>query len=297
MKRWGLSRRGASYQIAVLTSQLREKAAIASVEGRVTPSPWARVLHSCSTRPSLVDSSFFRFFTTAPDDLRHRSASSEQEDVDGDCSTRAGFDDRDGESGSETEDWEEESDSEPQIGDGKDGGGIVLGKLEWGQRALSLAEEVLHRNFGEDFKIFAFRISPRGYIYVRLDKISNRYGCPEMEEIEKFSTLYDECIEESGDKGEIPKDLGLEVSSPGAERLLKVPEELERFKEMPMLVVYEDENDKNETKSGVFQLDTVDSETQLSVWKLVNVKENRILKDKGRPMSRQRRDWRLKTFH
>lgn len=39
-----------------------------------------------------------------------------------------------------------------------------------------------------------------------------------MEELEKFSTLYDKRLEESGEKGEIPKDLGLEVS-----RLIRVP--------------------------------------------------------------------------
>ena len=61
--------------------------------------------------------------------------------------------------------------------DGGDGGGINLGDVAWGERALSLANEVLLRDFGVDFKLFGFKISPKGYIYIRLDKFSNRLDC------------------------------------------------------------------------------------------------------------------------
>ncbi|GFY88748.1 uncharacterized protein family UPF0090 [Actinidia rufa] len=68
--------------------------------------------------------------------------------------------------------WEEEDDAEPEIGDGGDGGGVVLQNCLWGERALSIAREVLLQ-FSDDMELFSFKTTPRGYIYVRLDKLSN----------------------------------------------------------------------------------------------------------------------------
>ena len=59
-----------------------------------------------------------------------------------------------------------------QVGDGGAGGGVVLQGVPWGERALSIAQEVLVQ-FGDDLKLYAFKVTPRGYIYVRLDKLTN----------------------------------------------------------------------------------------------------------------------------
>jgi ribosome maturation factor RimP len=88
------------------------------------------------------------------------------------------------------------------------------------------------------------------------------------------------------------------VSSPGAERLLKVPEDLSRFKEMPMWVQYLDlaedgSANKNYEKEGIFLLESIEHETQHCVWKLADVKENRAEAGKGRLLSRKQKDWRL----
>lgn len=48
----------------------------------------------------------------------------------------------------------------------------MLRDVAWGERVLSIAREVLLQ-FGDDFDLHAFKVSPRGYIYVRLDKLSN----------------------------------------------------------------------------------------------------------------------------
>lgn len=64
------------------------------------------------------------------------------------------------------------SSSNVQIGDGGDGGGIVLQSCPWGEQALSLAHDVLLQ-FGDEMKLYAFKTSPRGYIYVRIDKLPN----------------------------------------------------------------------------------------------------------------------------
>ncbi|XP_021292625.1 uncharacterized protein LOC110422916 [Herrania umbratica] len=197
--------------------------------------------------------------------------------------------------GETTDGWEEEDeDVQPKIGDGGDGGGVVLQGVPWGESALSIACDVL-KLFSDDTKIFAFKATPRGYIYVRLDKLSNEYGCPSMEELESYSQEYKKRLDEAGERREIPDDLALEVSSPGAERILKVPDDLDRFKDMAMRVCYVEDGESNCTeKSGVFILDSIETELENCIWKLADVKENRDPNSKGRPFCRKRRDWRLK---
>jgi len=90
--------------------------------------------------------------------------------------------------------------------------------------------------------------------------------------------------------------ISLKVSSPGAERLLRVPDDLRRFKDFPMVVSYvEGDNEaKLQNRMGVFFLDSIETETEHCVWKLADVKENRDPASKGRPLSRKQKDWRLK---
>lgn len=61
---------------------------------------------------------------------------------------------------------------EVQVGDGGDGSGVVLQNCPWGERALSVAKQLL-LEFGEGMELYAFKTSPLGYVYVRLDKLSN----------------------------------------------------------------------------------------------------------------------------
>ncbi|MBA0727666.1 hypothetical protein Golax_000635 [Gossypium laxum] len=192
-----------------------------------------------------------------------------------------------------TDEWEEEDETvEPKVGDGGDGGGVVLQGVPWGESALSIAHDVL-KLFSDDIKLYAFKTTPRGYIYVRLDKLSDEYGCPSMEELQSYSQEYKKRLDEAGQRREIPDDLALQVSSPGAERILKVPDDLDRFKDMAMRVCYIEDAGSNYTeKSGVFLLDLVEEEN--CVWKLAEVKENRDPNSKGRPFSRKQKDWRLK---
>ncbi|KAK4395677.1 hypothetical protein Sango_1722000 [Sesamum angolense] len=182
---------------------------------------------------------------------------------------------------------------EPEVGDGGDGGGVVLQNCPWGKRALSIAQDVL-LEFGEEMKLFAFKTSPRGYIYVRLDKLSNEYGCPAW----RRSSLSVANIRKSWMKlvqGEIPDDLALAVSSPGADRLLRVPDDVLRFRDMPMVVSYLQGSDSRcPEKNGVYFLDTIETESRCCVWKLADVRENRDPSAKGRPLSRKQKDCRLK---
>ncbi|KAJ1400912.1 hypothetical protein SESBI_29211 [Sesbania bispinosa] len=201
--------------------------------------------------------------------------------------------------GATTDGWEEEDEAEPKLGDGGSGGGIALQNVPWGQRAFSIAEEVLMQ-FSEDIKLYAFKTTPRGYVYVRLDKLTNEYGCPSMEELESYNQEYKKRLDEVGALGEIPDDLALEhnfalkVSSPGAERILKVPDDLSRFKDMPMRVCYTEYIESNCTeRDGIFLLDSIEKDSEICVWKLADVRENRDPLRKGRPLSRKQKDWRL----
>ncbi|KAI3465407.1 hypothetical protein Pfo_022070 [Paulownia fortunei] len=248
-----------------------------------------RILHSFETgRVSLKPTSYFASITP----LRHLHATSsiteETRQESGDA-----LDDSNGEV-EPIESWEEEDEAEPEVGDGGDGGGVVLQNCPWGERALSIAQEVL-QEFGEDMELYAFKTSSRGYIYVRLDKLSNEYGCPNMEEIESFSRQFKKKLDEVGARVEIPDDLALEVSSPGADRLLRVPDDLLRFRGMPMVVSYlEDADARCPEKNGVYFLDSIETESRCCVWKLADVRENRDPSAKGRPLSRKQRDCRLK---
>ncbi|KAI6676910.1 hypothetical protein NL676_037706 [Syzygium grande] len=217
------------------------------------------------------------------------SSSDDAEDLD-----EAPLPDEVEEDGEVTDEWEEEEEAEPKLGDGADGGGIVLQNVLWGEHTLSIAREVLS-HFGDDMKLYAFKTTPRGYIYVRIDKMSNKYGCPSMEEIESFSQEYKKRLDEDGALGKIPDNLALEVSSPGAERLLKVPDDLYRFSDMPMNICYvEDEEPHCQEKHGVFFLDSIDTDSETCIWRLADVKENRDPQSKGRALSRKQKDWRLK---
>lgn len=194
--------------------------------------------------------------------------------------------------------WEEEEDREPVIGDGGDGGGIVLGDVKWGEHVLFLAREVLF-SFGGDFALYAFKVSPKGYIYVRLDKLTNRFGCPDIEEIENFNYLYKKRLDEAGNDGTIPANMALEVSSPGAERLLKVPQDLGRFHEMAMWVCYVEENQDpklhKQRTDKVLIIESFDAAATAEhcIFKLADVRENRAELGKGRPLNRKQKDWRL----
>ncbi|KAJ0494089.1 hypothetical protein HanIR_Chr12g0593431 [Helianthus annuus] len=146
--------------------------------------------------------------------------------------------------------------------------------------------------FGDDIKIFAFNIYPkgRGCIYVRLDRLCNQFLS--MEDIQSYSHEYKKKLDEAGAVGDIPSDLAIEVSSPDADRLLRIPDDLQRFKNMAMRVKYADS--KSMKKEGIFFLESIEMDSGSCVWRLADVKENRHPSAKGRPLTRKQKDWRLK---
>lgn len=195
---------------------------------------------------------------------------------------------------------EEEGESIDDIAlcDVADGHGVNLSQTKWGEKALVIARGVLDE-FGTNFSLYGFKVSLEGRIYVRIDKLSDKYGSPSIVEIESFSTLYGSRLEEAGQQGLLPNNLDLEVSSPGAERVVEVPNELLRFKDLPMFVRYiEDDSVQGSSgqevqKDAVLELESLEIESGKSIWKVANVRVNREQAGKGRGLTRKQKDLRI----
>lgn len=88
------------------------------------------------------------------------------------------------------------------------------------------------------------------------------------------------------------------MSSPGVERILRIPQDLDRFKDRPMYVKYATEmavTGSTTESDGVFRLVSFDLDINCCTWGLADVKINRDKAGKGRPLSKKQREWRLNT--
>ncbi|WOG92398.1 hypothetical protein DCAR_0311664 [Daucus carota subsp. sativus] len=199
-------------------------------------------------------------------------------------------------SSGETEDFSDSS-SEILVGDGEGGGGISLAGTSWDEEALAIAEEVT-LTFEGDLGIYAFKTLLNNIIRVRIEKLSNMSGSPNIQDIEAFSKAYRVRLDEAEVSGSIPGNVSLEVSSPGLERIFKVPQDLERFKERNMYVKYVStvaETGAPCECDGIFRLVSYDLETKCCTWGIADVRANREKAGKGRPLNKKQREWRLET--
>ena len=170
---------------------------------------------------------------------------------------------------------------------------------------------------------------------VLVECIFLRYGSPCLEEIESFSRSLSQKMEEAAALGALPDDVALEVServvlskqpvsnmeeagsnctdslaasltrsqwwgvqvsSPGAERVLRVPQDLERFHELPMYVRYVDEAATSSPERVSEQeeiLELVEVGEAEVTWKIANVRFNREAGGKGRGLTKKQRERRL----
>ncbi|KAI4387978.1 hypothetical protein MLD38_000358 [Melastoma candidum] len=197
------------------------------------------------------------------------------------------------------DDFLEEGASEVYVGDGGEGGGISLAGTWWDKEALAIAEGVT-ASFDNDLKIYSFRTMSNCSVQVRIEKQSNRSGSPSMDDIEAFSTVYRSRLDEAEVAKLVPNNLSLEVSSPGVERVVRIPQDLDRFKDRPMYVKYVREQEANGSSppsetDGIFRLISFDMETSMCTWGLADVRKNREKAGKGRPLSKKQREWRLDT--
>ncbi|KAG9457237.1 hypothetical protein H6P81_001745 [Aristolochia fimbriata] len=191
----------------------------------------------------------------------------------------------------------EEEESELYIGDGSGGGGIMLAGTWWDKEALALAERV-SISFDKDLSIYAFRTFSNSTIRVRIEKLSSKYGSLSMTDIEDFSSAYRALLDEAEQLGTMPENISLEVSSPGIERIVQIPGDLERFKDLPMYVRYntgEVETGSSQESDGILNLISFDLDARFCTWCLADVRANREKAGKGKPLSKKQREWRLQT--
>ena len=141
--------------------------------------------------------------------------------------------------------------------------------MDWKDKVLDAAYAVLKPGF----EIFDMNIShvkgePRIYIY--LDKITDQYGSPTIQDCENFSHLFSLKLGVLEQKNEILANYSVEVSSPGAERKIRLPDDLDRFKEHPMRVIYHDDG---KVKTGILKL--LEKREYELLWQIADVKKNR----------------------
>ncbi|MCD7469714.1 hypothetical protein HAX54_008881 [Datura stramonium] len=185
-----------------------------------------------------------------------------------------------------------EEDCELYVGDGSGGGGISLAGTSWDRKALELGEEVARSFYGE-LGIYAFKTLKNANIQVRVERFTNKSGSPSLMDIEAFSSRYREKLDEAEVAGSVPNNIYLEVSSPGVERVIRIPQDLDRFKDRPMYVKYV--SDEVAEHEGVLRLVSFNLETNTCIWGLADVRANREKAGKGRPLSKKQREWRLET--
>ncbi|GFQ02384.1 ribosome maturation factor rimp [Phtheirospermum japonicum] len=182
-------------------------------------------------------------------------------------------------------------------GDGAGGGGISLAGAVWDKRALDIAEQVTV-SFDGELGIYAFKTLLNATVQVRIERLTNKSGSPSMTDIEDFTKRYRARLDEAEATGSIPGNITLEVSSPGVERVVRIPQDLERFKDRNMYVKYITEvvdTDSSSELDGVFRLISYDSDASSCTWGLANVRVNREKSGKGRPLSKKQKEWRLNT--
>ncbi|KAF0893160.1 hypothetical protein E2562_023188 [Oryza meyeriana var. granulata] len=129
--------------------------------------------------------------------------------------------------------------------------------------------------------------------------MSTRYGSPTIDDIEAYTIAYRAKLDDAESAGRIPQNISLEVSSPGVERVIRIPDDLERFKERAMYVRYTTTSDETGTPQegdGVFRLISYDMDLCECTWGIADVKINRQQAGKGRPLSKKHREWRLQTL-
>ena len=141
--------------------------------------------------------------------------------------------------------------------------------MSWEDEALKAAQDCLQNGFAlYNFQVTYVNHEPRIQVY--LDKLIDPFGSPTIAECEKFSQIFDLKLSAVMQKHQLEQRYSLEVSSPGAERKIQLPEDLERFKNQPMKVRYQ-QNGK-----PIYQVLQIQSyDENKTIWKIADVKKNR----------------------
>ncbi|MDH5716385.1 MAG: hypothetical protein OEZ22_01965 [Spirochaetia bacterium] len=141
--------------------------------------------------------------------------------------------------------------------------------MNWEEKIYEAAVSTLVQGFA----VYDFNVSytnGTAKILVSLDKLDDPHGSPNIEDCERFSRLFQLKLSTVSELEDSPLHYTIEVSSPGAEREIKMPEELERFKDLPMKVEY---NQEGKRLSYIYSF--IKIEKNITYWKIADVKRNR----------------------
>ena len=172
-----------------------------------------------------------------------------------------------------------EDDSDDELEDEDYDPTFTTGGVAWGETALTVARRLLSEPpFAGSLEMYSFRASGGrdARVIVRLD-------------LSSFSNAFDAALEASG---AAPGEMTVEVSSAGAEREVRLPRDLLRFKGLPMSLRYEPEPGATPTTEALELLE-FDSDAGTTLWKLAAVRANMVGLKKGQPMSKKMRERRL----
>mmetsp|Transcript_3288 Transcript_3288/g.6585 ORF Transcript_3288/g.6585 Transcript_3288/m.6585 type:complete len:246 (-) Transcript_3288:360-1097(-) len=159
---------------------------------------------------------------------------------------------------------------------------IILENTDWGQKALDCAQQILENK--NELALYGFRAyNASKRIDIRIDKLTDTYGSPTLDEIGEFSRDFNQLLESNLGE-ETAASIEIEVSSPGAERSVRIPDELLRFKALPMSVCSTDAPEPR-----VFNLQAVLEDGTTTVWAYADVRANRSL-GKGRGLSKKQKE-------
>ncbi|EEH54544.1 uncharacterized protein MICPUCDRAFT_60600 [Micromonas pusilla CCMP1545] len=164
---------------------------------------------------------------------------------------------------------------------------------DWGELALrSMRTTLSDDEFNGELEIYSFKVSvERRRVYASVDAVKDKFGSPTLDQLGEVSRKFNALLEEEN----FPEDVALEVASPGAERALRLPDDLPRFRNLTMKVTYaaaaEDDGAEG-TRTRV--MDVVDVDGDAVEFKLADVPENRPQAKKGQGMNKKQREWRLK---
>eukprot|EP00195_Chlamydomonas_chlamydogama_P009484 CAMPEP_0202893122 /NCGR_PEP_ID=MMETSP1392-20130828/2755_1 /ASSEMBLY_ACC=CAM_ASM_000868 /TAXON_ID=225041 /ORGANISM="Chlamydomonas chlamydogama, Strain SAG 11-48b" /LENGTH=336 /DNA_ID=CAMNT_0049577329 /DNA_START=27 /DNA_END=1038 /DNA_ORIENTATION=- len=205
-----------------------------------------------------------------------KAQSQSEDDIDEELGDGEGSIDEDND-----DDFEQDDSSGNELGLEADdtGPGISTGATSWGDAALQATQKVLKLPAMSGIELYLFRAIPSlKKLDIRLDKLDDMYGSPSIDDIEKFSRMLNLELEASLG-AERAGEISFEVSSPGAERQLVLPDDLNRFAELPLRVEYS--NEQGGATTQVLELVEYDVEGGSTTWRLADVRANAPTKGRG----------------
>lgn len=115
--------------------------------------------------------------------------------------------------------------------------GIAVADVPWGGAAADAAAAVLSTNPAlSALSLWSLTADARSArLAIRLDKPTDEFGSPSLDEVAAFAAAFGAAFEAKVGGG-VADGVEVEVSSPGAERALRVPADLARFGDLPMAV-------------------------------------------------------------